>query len=116
MTGPTCVPSLKRTHAARPGNWANHGGGEVNGLLAGYAASHARAGRIGEAWPVVLRQYDPGSNWGLESCPSTYHGRDCGQEAIRHLNFPSALAALLREAGYISEDLVLGPASLEFKP
>lgn len=86
---------------------ANHRGGEVNGLLAGYAASHARAGRIGEAWPVVLQRYDRDSRWGLEYCPDEYHGRDCGQKAVRHLNFPSALAALLRESGYISEDLVL---------
>ena len=104
---PHLRPLFEENARSKARQLANHGGGEVNGLLAGYAASHARAGRIGEAWPVVLRQYDPGSNWGLESCPSTYHGRDCGQEAIRHLNFPSALAALLREAGYISEDLVL---------
>jgi len=86
---------------------ANHGGGEVNGLLAGYAASHALAGRIGEAWPVVLQRYDRDSDLGLESCPREYHGRDCDQEAVRYPDFPSALAALLREAGYISEDLVL---------
>jgi len=89
---------------------ADHHGGEVNGLLAGYAASHARAGRIREAWPVVLQRYDQNSRWGLESYPDEceYHGRDCGQEAVvRHPNFPSALAALLREAGYIPEDMVL---------
>ena len=88
----------------------NHGSGEVNGLLAGYAASHARAGRIEEAWPVVLQRHDRDSQWGLEYCPSEeYHGHggDCGQGSMRHTNFPSALAALLREAGYISEDMVL---------
>ena len=88
----------------------NHRGGEVNGLLAGYAASHARAGRIGEAWPVVLQRYDRDSQWGLEYCPSEDyrdHGGDCGQGYRRYPNFPSALAALLREAGYISEDMVL---------
>ena len=88
----------------------NHGGGEVNGLLAGYAASHARAGRIEEAWPVVLQLHDRDSQWGLEYCPSEeYHGHggDCGQGSMRHPNFPSALAALLREAGYISEDMIL---------
>ncbi|MYF36749.1 MAG: hypothetical protein F4226_08225 [Synechococcus sp. SB0678_bin_12] len=89
---------------------ASHRGGQVNGLLAGYAASHARAGRIEEAWPVVLQRYDRYSHWGLDSYPNEceYHGRDCGQETVmRHPNFPSALAALLLEAGYISEDLVL---------
>lgn len=86
------------------------GGGGVNGLLAGYAASHARAGRIEEAWPVVLQRYDRDSHWGLESYPNEceYHGRNCAQEAVmRYPNFPSALAALLLEAGYISEDLIL---------
>ena len=87
---------------------ANHHGGEVNGLLAGYAASHALAGRIGEAWPVVLQRYDRNSDLGMESCPGESHGRDCGQgKTVRHPNFPSALAALLREAGYVSEDLFL---------
>ena len=86
---------------------ANHRGGEVNGLLAGYAASHARAGRIGEAWPVVLQRHDRDSQWGLEDCHNGYHGQDCDHGATRHPNFPSALAALLQEAGYISEDLVL---------
>lgn len=86
---------------------ANHRGGQVNGLLAGYAASHARAGRIGEAWPVVLQRYDRDSQWGLESCPNEHHDRDCSYGAILHPNFPSALAALLQETGYISGDLVL---------
>ena len=86
---------------------ANHRGGPVNGLLAGYAATYARAGRIWEAWPVVLERYDRDSLWGLEECPSEYHDRDCGPAAIRYPSFPSALAALLQEAGYISEDLVL---------
>ena len=79
----------------------------VNGFLAGYAATHARAGRIEEAWPVVLQHYDQYSDRGLEYCPNEYHGTDCGEAFTRHPNFPSALAALLREAGYISEDLVL---------
>lgn len=88
---------------------ANYHGSDVNGLLAGYAASHALAGRIGEAWPVVLQLYDRNSRWGLEFCLGEfdYHGRECGQEAMDHPNFPTALAALLREGGYISEDLVL---------
>ena len=86
---------------------ANHRGGEVNGLLAGYAASHARAGRIGEAWPVVLQRYDRDSQWGLEDCPEDDQGRDCSHGAVRHPNFPRALAALLQEAGYVSEDLFL---------
>ena len=88
---------------------ANHHGGEVNGLLAGYAASHALAGRIGEAWPVVLQRHDRSSDLGLEYCPDEYeyHGAGCQQEIRRYPNFPSALAALLREAGYIPEDLVL---------
>ncbi|SAY39118.1 hypothetical protein [Candidatus Synechococcus spongiarum] len=97
----------------------NNRGGEVNGLLAGYAASHARAGRIEEAWPVVLQRHDPDSQWGLEYCPNEEyhdHGGECGQESRRHPNFPSALAALLREAGYISEDLVLADKPLEPKP
>ena len=93
---------------------ANHGG-EMNGLLAGYAATHARAGRIGEAWPVVLQRHDRDSQWGLEDCPGEHHDRDCGHGAVRHPDFPSALAALLREAGYISEDLVLA-SSLDPQP
>ena len=84
---------------------ANHSGADVNGVLAGYAASHALVGRIGEAWPVVLQRYDRDSLWGLEYCLD-YHGRECSQE-VSYPNFPRALAALLREAGYVSEDLVL---------
>ncbi len=105
---PHLRPLFEEDARSKAQELANHGGGEVNGLLAGYAASHARAGRIGEVWPVVLQQYDRDSYWGLEYCPNEYHGRDCGQETVvRHPDFPSALAALLREAGYISEDLVL---------
>ena len=89
--------------------------GSVNGFLAGYAATHARVGRIGEAWPVVLRHYDRNNDWGLEDCPNESYGGDCGEEATRYPNFPSALAALLREGGYVSEDLFL-PTSLEIKP
>ena len=104
---PHLRPLFEENARSKAQQLANHGGGEVNGLLAGYAASHARAGRIGEAWPVVLQRYDRDSAWGLECCPDEYHGRDCDQEAICHPDFPSALATLLREAGYISEDLVL---------
>ena len=62
-----------------------------NGMLAAYAATHARAGRIEDVWPVILEKYDRGSQVGLWDYP----------------NFPSALAAVLRETGYVSEDLVL---------
>ncbi len=86
----------------------SHYGGEINGLLAGYAASYARVGRIAEAWPVVLERYDRQSPLGLEYCPSEYDDYgNCHQGVIRYTNFPDALAALLRQAGYISEDLVL---------
>lgn len=94
---------------ANPRDWEGRSAaGGINGLLAGYAASHARAGRIGEAWPVVLRRYDRQSQWGLKACPSGYNDQgNCRQGTVRYANFPSALAALLREAGYIAEDLVL---------
>ncbi|MXW40533.1 MAG: hypothetical protein F4Z75_05175 [Synechococcus sp. SB0668_bin_15] len=97
----------------------NNRGGEVNGFLAGYAASHARAGRIEEAWPVVLQRHDRDSQWGLEYCPGEEHhghGGDCGQGSMRHPNFPSELAALLREAGYISEDMILASSLESTKP
>ena len=48
---------------------------------------------------------------GLEYCPEEeeyeHHGAGCQQEIRRYPNFPGALAALLREAGYVSEDLIL---------
>ena len=65
------------------------------GFLAIYAAIQARLGRIEEAWPRVLRNYDRDMDY--------------------YEDFPSRLAARLRAFGYIPEDLVL-PTSLEPEP
>ena len=84
----------------------NSGNGEINGLLAGYAASHARAGLIATAWPVVLDHYDRDSTLGLDECRGGYDSEgNCQGELVRYDNFPAALAAFLLHTGYVAEPI-----------
>lgn len=84
----------------------NSSNGEINGLLAGYAASHARAGLIATAWPMVLDRYDRNSTLGLEECRGDYDSEgSCKGELLRYGSFPEALAAFLLHTGYVSEPI-----------
>ena len=86
---------------------ADVGNGEINGLLAGYAASHARAGLIDTAWPVVLDRYDATSTWGLVDCLGDYDSEgNCQGKLTRYPGFPEALAIFLQGTGYVTENLV----------
>jgi hypothetical protein len=69
------------------------GGG--NGVLAGYVAQKSLLGEFPEAWEVLLKNYDPESDWGLE----TYNQN--GEEVGHYPDFPTAVKALLVKLGYL---------------
>ena len=79
------------------------GDAEVNGFLAGYAATAALVGEFPAAWQQVLARYDRRSDWGLRSCPAGYddQGR-CRAPELVYPDFPSALSAFLVQTGYLS--------------
>jgi hypothetical protein len=67
-----------------------------NGVLAGYVAQKSLLGEFPEAWEVLLKNYDPASDWGLEIYDEN------GGAVGRHPNFPTAVKALLVKLGYVA--------------
>ena len=66
----------------------------------GYVGEKILLGEDRSAWDLMLRYYDKGSDWGLETCekPLTEDG-NCPGETIK-LTFPEALERMLKENGY----------------
>ncbi len=75
----------------------------ANGGCAAMVAAAARLDRLSQAWTFMLSHYDQASDWDLTACAKTAADGGCAQRIV-YADFPKALAALLREAGYAPED------------
>lgn len=76
-----------------------------NGGCAGYVAAAARAGKLNEAWRVMMKSHDRTSGWTLPTdCAVALVDDKCpaGKE-ITFTDFPAALGGFLKDWGYIAE-------------
>ncbi len=75
---------------------------EKNGFLAGYVAQSALIGDGAQAWNFMLRHYDRKATEGLVNCTAGYDDQGkCKAAEVRFKDFPQALAAFLRQSGYL---------------
>ena len=72
-----------------------------NGFLAAWVATKIGLGQGQEAWARMLKTYERNSDFGPQSCSTGQSIEDCPQENLRLVPFPEALAAHLKEHGYI---------------
>jgi hypothetical protein len=83
----------------------NGGDGNTrNGACAAFIAVAARAGRLNEAWPVMVASYDASVDWEFPTGCRVALGRNgCpeGQQVTYH-SYPEALLSFLKSRGYIA--------------
>ena len=76
-----------------------------NGACAAYAADAARLGQFDRAWDMVLKNYDPKSDWIYPTkCNAAVgeSGRCPKDQEVKFANFPDALMWFLADTGYIA--------------
>lgn len=101
----TTAPGLKSQFEALLPEYRQACETASNGACAGYVAAAARAGRLNEAWRVMMKSHNRTSDWGLPpGCASALVEDKCppGDE-ITFTSFPDALADFLKTTGYITE-------------
>ena len=72
-----------------------------NGFLAAWVATKIELGQGRDAWAKMLKTYERNSDFGPLSCSTGQSIEDCPQENLGLVPFPEALAAHLKEHGYI---------------
>jgi hypothetical protein len=78
-----------------------------NGACAGYVATAARAGRLDEAWAVMLASYDQNTSWAYPSACRVRTQGECPDGAgLEFATFPEALQWFLGEYGYTAASYV----------
>lgn len=100
----SAAPGLKPQFEALLPEYRKGCEGVSNGACAGYVAAAARAGKLKEAWRVMMKSHDRTSDWGLPpGCAVEMVDDKCppGQE-ITFTDFPAALGSFLTEWGYIA--------------
>lgn len=74
-----------------------------NAACAAYVAAAARAGRLNEAWAVMLESYDPRDDWPLPLACRTSSDEPCAEsDMVTSPTYPEALQAFLGAAGYMT--------------
>ena len=79
-----------------------------NGACAAYVAAAARAGKLDEAWAVMLRSYDQAYVWDLPKACRLRTAGACPPEAeIKFATYPEALQWFLGEHGYAPKTYIV---------
>lgn len=93
--------ALHRDHLADMESWGHDQDiWKSNGFLAGWVATKSLLGEGREAWQVMEKSYDKGSEWGTEDCLKPQDDGICPENQIVRRTFPEALAKFLAENGY----------------
>jgi S1-C subfamily serine protease len=90
--------------------------GHNNGYLAAWVGAKARAGQGEQAWARMLKDYDKESDWILSDCKVPLDKGLCPKGQEINLDFPTALAKHLLEAGYQLALNKPAPASSTIEP
>ena len=75
-----------------------------NGACPTFVASAARIGQLDKAWAVMLKSYDPDSDWPLpDNCMVSTKDGNCPKDKVRFHSYPEALLGFLKDRGYIPQ-------------